>query len=78
VPTSVYTVTPESYASDGRLCPDFRRVAAKTARATERAGWTGMLVPQSFHEIDPWLVSGHLGSVTAGLIPLIGSRSALS
>jgi alkanesulfonate monooxygenase len=73
---NVYTVTPESYDADGRIRPDFAQLVAETAHATEHAGWTGMLVPHNFHEVDPWVVAGHLGSVSARLIPLLALQPA--
>lgn len=68
---SIYTVSPDSYGADGTLHTEFRRLVEEAAGATEQAGWTGMLVPQNFHEIDPLLVAAHLGAVTERLIPLI-------
>lgn len=70
----MYTVTPES--CDGGSSDDFSARAANTARATEAHGWDGILVPHNFHEVDPWLVAGYLGSVTQRLIPLIAVQPA--
>jgi alkanesulfonate monooxygenase len=49
----------------------FSEQLAEVARKCDDAGWTGLLVPQNLHEVDPWLVAGHLGSLSDSLIPLV-------
>ncbi len=67
----VYSVTPTSTDGSGRPRSDLAAHAAAAARRCESAGWTGILVPHNLHEVDPWLIAGHLGSVTERLVPLV-------
>jgi alkanesulfonate monooxygenase len=68
----IYTVTPETDPAVG----GFRARLAAATEAAELAGWTGMLVPHNLHEVDPWMVACHVGSVTGTLIPLIAVQPA--
>ncbi|MCC9306045.1 LLM class flavin-dependent oxidoreductase [Kitasatospora sp. RB6PN24] len=72
----IYSVTPESVTSDQRLDGDYRTRLGVTAAASEAAGWTGILVPHNLHEVDPWIVAGHLGAVTSNLVPLLALQPA--
>ncbi|HEX3786038.1 MAG TPA: LLM class flavin-dependent oxidoreductase [Pseudonocardiaceae bacterium] len=72
----VYSVTPESVSRHQQFREDFRTRLVATARAAEAADWSGILVPHNMHEVDPWIVAGHLGSVTERLIPLIAVQPA--
>lgn len=72
----VYSVTPESVAAGKTFPEDFRHRLTRTARDCEAVGWSGILVPHNMHEVDPWIVAAHLGSVTRGLIPLIAVQPA--
>jgi alkanesulfonate monooxygenase len=71
----VYSVMPESVPDDTARA-DFRARLTAMAVRSERAGWSGMLVPHNMHEVDPWMVSGYLGSATETLIPLIAVQPA--
>jgi alkanesulfonate monooxygenase len=71
----VYWVTPESVPEEP-VRDDFRERLGRTARACEDAGHTGILVPHSMHEIDPWMVASHLGGETSTLVPLIAVQPA--
>src|SRR4051794_8768827 len=66
----IYSVTPPS-TGHGYL-PRL----TETARTCEDAGWRGILVPQNLHEVDPWLIAGHLASVTDRLVPLVALQPA--
>jgi alkanesulfonate monooxygenase SsuD/methylene tetrahydromethanopterin reductase-like flavin-dependent oxidoreductase (luciferase family) len=86
----VYSVTPETVPADavppdcgtGRpagtrgAAADFRGRLTATAEASERAGWSGMLVPHNLREVDPWMVASYLGAVTGTLVPLIAVQPA--
>ncbi|MDH6578561.1 LLM class flavin-dependent oxidoreductase [Kitasatospora sp. MAP5-34] len=72
----VYSVTPESVSGHQVFQDDFRQRLGATAAASEQAGWAGILVPHNLHEIDPWVVAAHLGSVTSTLVPLLALQPA--
>ncbi|MEV4557891.1 LLM class flavin-dependent oxidoreductase [Kitasatospora sp. NPDC049285] len=72
----VYSVTPESTSPRQEFREDFRTRLAATAAASEQAGWAGILVPHNLHEVDPWIVAAHLGSVTSSLVPLLALQPA--
>ncbi|MFI6084301.1 LLM class flavin-dependent oxidoreductase [Streptomyces sp. NPDC051217] len=73
----ICSVTPESADDHEKFAIGFRDRLTVTARASEEAGWSGILVPHNLHEVDPWLVSAHLGSVTTSLVPLIALQPAV-
>ncbi|MDX3228668.1 LLM class flavin-dependent oxidoreductase [Streptomyces sp. ME19-01-6] len=77
----VYSVTPESVPARSSAVHDtaaegFAERLTTTARASERAGWEGILVPHNLHEVDPWIVAAHIGSATRTLVPLLALQPA--
>jgi alkanesulfonate monooxygenase len=72
----IYSVTPESVSEDATVQDGFRVRLDVMARRSERAGWSGMLVPHNLHEVDPWVVTGYLGSVTTTIVPLLALQPA--
>jgi alkanesulfonate monooxygenase len=72
----IYTVTPESFGEHDECGENFRARIMTAARASEQAGWSGMLVPHNLHDVDPWMVTCYLGSVTGTLVPLLALQPA--
>ncbi len=72
----VLSVTPESVSDHQTFGAGFRERLEHTARASQEAGWSGVLVPHNLHEVDPWIVAAHLGTVTTSLVPLIALQPA--
>lgn len=72
----VYSVAPESVSPHETFSDSYRTRLGAAARDSERAGWTGILVPHNLHEVDPWLLAGYLGAVTDTLIPLLAVQPA--
>jgi alkanesulfonate monooxygenase len=71
----IYSVTPPSTGTED-MAESYRARVTATAESCESAGWHGILVPHNLHEVDPWLIAGHLGSVTSDLVPLIAVQPA--
>lgn len=71
----VYSVTPPSCGADA-AAGNYRTQLAQVAAASEKALWRGILVPHNLHDVDPWLVAGHLGTVTDSLVPLLALQPA--
>ncbi|MGH3156788.1 MAG: LLM class flavin-dependent oxidoreductase [Streptosporangiaceae bacterium] len=71
----VYSVTPPSNSQQSADA-GYLSVLNQAATASQDAGWSGILVPHNLHEVDPWLVASHLGSVTSTLIPLLALQPA--
>ncbi len=72
----VYTVVPESVSPHVSFRDNYGTRLAAAARDSEKAGWTGILVPHNLHEVDPWMLASYLGSVTDTLIPLLAVQPA--
>jgi alkanesulfonate monooxygenase len=72
----IYSVGPETASEHVVFHDDFRTRLTTTASRSERAGWSGMLIPHNMHEVDPWMVTGYVGSVTDTLIPLLAVQPA--
>lgn len=71
----VYSVTPPSCGADAAT-GEYRTQLAQVAVASEKALWHGILVPHNLHDVDPWMVAGHLGMVTDSLVPLLALQPA--
>lgn len=72
----VYSVTPPTVSPPGSASEDIRIRLTHTAQASEKVGWTGILVPHNLHEVDPWMLAAYVGSVTERLIPLLAVQPA--
>jgi alkanesulfonate monooxygenase len=71
----VYSVTPPSTGQEA-AADEYRAQLAQVAIASENARWSGILVPHSLHDLDPWIVAGHIGAITTSLAPLLALQPA--
>ncbi|MER5527208.1 LLM class flavin-dependent oxidoreductase [Streptomyces sp. NPDC002677] len=72
----LYSVTPEAADADGLIADGLRERLTVCAEQSEKAGWSGVLVPHNLHEVDPWLIAAALGAATTRLTPLLAVQPA--